>query len=171
MPVNSVTYTRAETRLGPIWLAASDRGLCTIGLGDGQPESFLSWLHRRAGSEVDCSISPLLLVCLTQIREYLDGVRRKFDLPLDIVGTAFQKEVWEQAAQIGYAQTISYGDLARRIDRPRAVRAVGAALGANPLPIVIPCHRIIGSDGSLVGYAGGLEIKEALLRMERARAV
>jgi len=111
------------------------------------------------------------LVCLTQIREYLDGVRRNFDLPLDIVGTAFQKEVWEQAAQIEYAQTISYGDLARRIDRPRAVRAVGAALGANPLPIVIPCHRIIGSDGSLVGYAGGLEIKEALLRMERARAV
>ncbi|HEY7820624.1 MAG TPA: methylated-DNA--[protein]-cysteine S-methyltransferase, partial [Vicinamibacteria bacterium] len=93
-----------------------------------------------------------------QLVEYLTGKRRVFDLPLRLDGTEFQKEVWKAVALIPFGRTTSYGDLARLVGRPKASRAVGAANGANPIPIVIPCHRVIGSDGSLTGYGGGLDL-------------
>lgn len=102
-----------------------------------------------------------------QLREYFDGHRRDFDLPLASDGTAFQRRVWEQLRRIPYGETLSYGALARRIGKPTASRAVGAANGKNPLAIVVPCHRVIGADGTLTGYGGGLPIKEALLALER----
>ena len=101
-----------------------------------------------------------------QLREYFDGTRRTFDLALAPTGTAFQREVLDALATIPYGETRSYADIARQIGRPRAVRAVGAANGRNPLPIVIPCHRVIGSDRSLTGFGGGLEIKQYLLDLE-----
>ncbi len=104
---------------------------------------------------------------LHQLREYLIGARRMFDLPLDVRGTAFQKDVWNALCGIPYGTTVSYGEIAAQIDRPRAVRAVGQAVGANPVPIVIPCHRVIGHDGHLVGFGGGLPLKERLLSLER----
>lgn len=103
-----------------------------------------------------------------QLREYFRGRRTEFDLPLELEGTPFQRAVWRGLQEIPYGQTISYGELARRIGNPKASRAVGAANHCNPVPIVIPCHRVIGSNGKLVGFGGGLPVKEALLELETA---
>ena len=102
-----------------------------------------------------------------QLEEYFAGGRRTFDVVLAPPGTAFQQRVWDELQRIDYGQTISYAELAARIGRPTAIRAAGAANGANPISILIPCHRVIGSDGSLTGYGGGLEAKRALLDLER----
>ena len=104
-----------------------------------------------------------------QLEAYFSGALKTFDLPLRPVGTAFQREVWSTLARIPYGQTWSYGDVARRIGKPQAVRAVGAANGRNPIPIVLPCHRVIGADGSLTGFGGGLPAKQFLLALEGAR--
>jgi methylated-DNA-[protein]-cysteine S-methyltransferase len=102
-----------------------------------------------------------------QLRDYLAGRRRDFDLPVHLAVTPFQSKVLHEVKKIPYGETRSYGELARRIGNPRAARAVGGAMHANPLPLVIPCHRVIGADGSLVGFGGGLEVKASLLEMER----
>ena len=102
-----------------------------------------------------------------QLREYFAGQRTAFELPLAPDGTTFQKRVWRELQEIPYGETISYGELARRAGNAKASRAVGAANGANPIPIVIPCHRVIGANGKLTGFGGGLPIKEALLALER----
>ncbi len=103
-----------------------------------------------------------------QLEEYFAGGRRTFDLPLAPRGTAFQLEVWEALADIPYGETVTYGELARRVGRPAAVRAVGQANGANPLPIVYPCHRVVAAGGRLGGYGGGLDVKRQLLALEGA---
>jgi methylated-DNA-[protein]-cysteine S-methyltransferase len=103
-----------------------------------------------------------------QLADYFAGSRSDFDLELGLQGTDFQKRVWEEVRLIPHGETVSYGEIARRLGDPGTVRAVGAANGANPVPIVIPCHRVIGSDGSLVGYGGGVNVKAALLRHEGA---
>ena len=104
---------------------------------------------------------------LVQLHEYLRGNRRTFDLPLDLRGTPFQVSVWHALAEIPFGETASYGAIAEQVGRPRAVRAVGQAVGANPVAIVLPCHRVIGSSGNLTGYAGGLPLKERLLALEK----
>jgi methylated-DNA-[protein]-cysteine S-methyltransferase len=109
---------------------------------------------------------PALEACAVQLQAYFAGTLDHFDLPLAPKGTDFQRAVWAQLSAIPYGELRSYGDIARAIDRPRAVRAVGAANGRNPLPIVVPCHRVIGSDGSLTGFAGGLAMKRQLLEIE-----
>lgn len=111
---------------------------------------------------------PALAACARQLGEYFTRRRRQFDLPLAAAGTAFQQSVWQALAAIPYGELRSYRDIARVIGKPAAVRAVGAANGRNPLPIVVPCHRVIGSNGSLTGFAGGLEIKTYLLELEGA---
>jgi methylated-DNA-[protein]-cysteine S-methyltransferase len=103
-----------------------------------------------------------------QLEEYFAGRRREFDVPLAPVGTAFQQRVWDELQRVEYGRTISYAELAARIGRPTAIRAAGAANGRNPISILIPCHRVIGSSGSLTGYSGGLEAKRLLLELERA---
>jgi len=107
---------------------------------------------------------------IRQLGEYFAGERRRFELPLAPRGTDFQRRVWRALTEIPYGRTISYGELARRIGNPSASRAVGLANGANPLPIVVPCHRVIGADGSLTGFGGGLPIKRKLLALEGAGA-
>jgi methylated-DNA-[protein]-cysteine S-methyltransferase len=104
-----------------------------------------------------------------QLKEYFSGNRKHFDLPLEIEGTKFQRRVWNELLKIPYGRTISYKELAVRLGDEKVIRAAASANGANPLPIVIPCHRVIGSDGSLIGYGGGLEIKEKLLILEGSR--
>ncbi len=104
----------------------------------------------------------------TQLYQYFAGERQHFELPLHPIGTPFQLAVWQELGRIPYGVTISYGELARRIGKPQAMRAVGAANGRNPLPIVLPCHRVIGADGSLTGFGGGLPIKRQLLNLEQA---
>jgi O-6-methylguanine DNA methyltransferase len=105
---------------------------------------------------------------VSQLRDYFSGSRRGFDLPLDVRGTVFQRSVWSQVIRIPYGAIATYGDIAQLVGKRKASRAVGAALGANPLPIVVPCHRVIGAGGSLTGFGAGLDVKEALLRLEGA---
>jgi len=112
------------------------------------------------------SKDPKIKNIFTQLKEYFNRQRKEFNLPLDIIGTDFQKKVWKELQKIPYGKTISYNALAIRLGDKKSVRAAGAANGANPLPIVIPCHRVIGSDGNLVGYGGGLEVKKKLLELE-----
>lgn len=114
------------------------------------------------------STDPYLFGIFNQLKEYFDGTRKKFDVPLDVEGTEFQKRVWKGLQKIPYGKTISYKTLSEKLGDVKAVRAVGKANGQNPIAIVIPCHRVIGSDGSLVGYASGLAIKEKLLHLEGA---
>jgi O-6-methylguanine DNA methyltransferase len=112
---------------------------------------------------------PYMFNVYTQLTEHFSGERRHFDLPLEIEGTEFQKRVWNELLNIPYGRTISYKELAVRLGDEKVIRAAASANGANPLPVVIPCHRVIGSDGSLIGYGGGLEIKEKLLVLEGSR--
>ncbi|MGA2722522.1 MAG: methylated-DNA--[protein]-cysteine S-methyltransferase [Bryobacteraceae bacterium] len=112
--------------------------------------------------------NPMLLEAARQLRAYFAGALREFRLPLDLQGTGFQQQVWRQVAAIPYGETRSYLQISTAVGSPRAVRAVGAANGANPVPIVIPCHRVIGANGKLVGYGGGLALKKRLLELEGA---
>ncbi|RLQ22204.1 methylated-DNA--[protein]-cysteine S-methyltransferase [Seongchinamella sediminis] len=138
-------------------------------VSDGQHLTAIEWQNLQpaepAGEE---RRDPVLAACARQLGEYFAGERRNFDLPLSAAGTAFQRSVWAALATIPYGELRSYRDIACALDKPKAVRAVGAANGRNPLPIVVPCHRVIGSDGSLTGFAGGLEAKKILLRLEGA---
>jgi len=113
------------------------------------------------------SVTPILERACQQLDEYFSGSRKEFDIPLSMVGTPFQHSVWQELLTIPYAQTTSYQQIAKAIGRPKAVRAVGAANGRNPIAIIVPCHRVIGADGSLTGYGGGLWRKEWLLAHER----
>jgi methylated-DNA-[protein]-cysteine S-methyltransferase len=115
--------------------------------------------------------NPLLLEATRQLRDYFAGNRRDFDLPLDMQGTPFQKRIWDELLRIPYGETRSYMQVAVAVGAPQAVRAVGAANGANPVPIVVPCHRVIGSSGKLTGYGGGLPLKKRLLELEGALAM
>ncbi|MBV7540450.1 methylated-DNA--[protein]-cysteine S-methyltransferase [Acidovorax sp. sic0104] len=156
---------RATTALGPVRLAASPEGLCGVWF-EGQRHEPTHWLHgERAWAEA--AGHTLLQEAAGQLQQYLQGVRDGFDLPLDLSGgTGFQQEVWRALLAIGRGGTTSYGRLSQQLGRPLAVRAVGAAVGRNPLSVVVPCHRVLGADGSLTGYAGGLERKTALLVLE-----
>ncbi|AOG24853.1 methylated-DNA--[protein]-cysteine S-methyltransferase [Acidovorax sp. RAC01] len=163
----STVQTRIATRLGPVRLAASPMGLAGLWF-EGQrhePQAHLqgplAWEHAPD--------HPLLLQAAAQLGDYLAGTRTAFDLPLDLSsGTPFQQEVWRALLAVGRGTTTSYGALGRQLARPLAMRAVGAAVGRNPLSIVVPCHRVIGSGGALTGYAGGLDRKTALLTLEGA---
>jgi len=111
---------------------------------------------------------PVLEAAAEQLREYFAGERTAFDLPLTLDGTPFQQQAWRALADIPYGETVSYGEQARRIGKPEAIRAIGAANGRNPIAIVLPCHRVIGADGSLTGFGGGLETKRRLLDLEQS---
>ena len=112
---------------------------------------------------------PLLLETENQLEEYFTGIRKSFDLPLNPIGTDFQKKVWTELQLISYGNTTTYGDIAERIGSPQSARAIGAANGKNPLSIIVPCHRVIGSDGDLTGFAGGIASKEKLLSIEKIK--
>ena len=161
-------WATIRSRIGTIRVAATQRGVCKIALGKEIALDFYRWLERHVGQAPrKPARSGIVVLALDQIAEYLDGRRREFDLPLDVRGTDFQRRVWAAVAAIPYGETRTYAEIARAMGRPAAVRAVGAANGANPLPLVVPCHRVIGSDGSLTGYGGGLAVKQKLLEMEK----
>lgn len=155
-----VHFDFVDTPLGRLRLLAVRDGLIGIGF-DGDryaPPHNPAWVHDPA--------LPALRKAAAQLTAYFAGERRPFDLPLAPAGTAFQHAVWKAIATVRAGETISYAELARRAGHPGSARAVGAATGRNPIAIVVPCHRIIGSDGSLTGYAGGLDRKRALLALE-----
>lgn len=162
----STVQARTDTSLGTVRLAASPAGLCGLWF-DGQRH--LPTLLDGPLAWPEAPEHPVLRQAAEQLGQYLRGERAHFDLPLDLTGgTPFQQAVWQALLRIPSGQTTSYGALGRHIGKPAAVRAVGAAVGRNPLSLVVPCHRVLGQDGGLTGYAGGLERKAALLRLEGA---
>jgi methylated-DNA-[protein]-cysteine S-methyltransferase len=161
MKIAVAACTQYESPLGTMLLAATDRGLAGIW--------FVGQRHGpdSTGWPVDAS-HPVLREAIAQLASYFAGERTSFDLPLDLQGgTAFQQDVWQALLAIPSGGTTSYAALARTLGRPQAARAVGAAVGRNPVSIVVPCHRVLGTGGSLTGYAGGIERKTALLRLEQ----
>ena len=157
-----VRYDVTESPVGDLFLASTDRGLCRISYRvEGQDEE----LARVHGLRV-------LRMPLDQVRreldEYFEGRRHEFDLPLDLRVAPFHEAVLHELARVPYGRTETYGALAAKVGRPKAARAVGTVMNRNPIPIVLPCHRIVGANGSLTGYAGGLHVKRALLELEGA---
>ncbi len=165
----TISITRINgTPIGDILIAQSSRGLCRLQFGRVSERKFMAELADRFGSGVSFETRRLPIVEM-QLRKYLAGKATSFTLEVDLRKlTAFQRRVLRQAMKIPYGKTVTYGELAARVGNPAAYRAVGGALGANPVPIVIPCHRVIASDGSLGGFGGGLAYKKKLLALERA---
>jgi methylated-DNA-[protein]-cysteine S-methyltransferase len=162
-PLVMIAYTTIESPVGPLLLAGDERGLLRVSfgamsVGGGKREKFPKdgWTEDAApfGETI------------RQLRAYFSGRLQTFDVPLALIGTEFQVRVWQTLRSIPYGETISYLELAKRIGNAKAVRAVGLANGANPIPIIVPCHRVIGSNGSLTGFGGGLENKAKLLALE-----
>ena len=164
MTAETVTFSRGtlQAPFGMLTVVASERGVRYITFEeDAHPKSYVG-MH-----VVDDLSQPVVAETLKQLREYLDGSRTAFDVPLDLVGTEFQVEAWNALAKIPYAGTVSYAQQAASIGRPKATRAIGSANGRNPVVIVLPCHRVVGADGSLTGFGGGLHVKSWLLDLEK----
>jgi len=155
----SSTY---ESHVGMLTLVAGEEGLRAVIWPDGRLDRV-----GLAGETHTPGDAPVLDATARELDEYFAGTRTTFDVPLDLHGTSFQLAAWRALAEIPYGETRTYGQQASRIGRPAAVRAIGAANGRNPVSIVLPCHRVIGSNGSLVGFGGGLEVKAALLELEQ----
>jgi methylated-DNA-[protein]-cysteine S-methyltransferase len=145
----------SATPIGDLLLVADDDGLLRIEFPPASPPDGVARDDRRLASVI------------RQLGEYFSGARKTFDLPISLRGTPFQLEVWYSLLRIPYGTTRTYAEIAKSIGRPKATRAVGAANGANPIPIIVPCHRVIGSDGSLTGFGGGIDVKRWLLDFER----
>ena len=158
----SLVYKCIQSPVGKLKLVASREGLVAILWGRDSP----SKVDVELGEMRNDERNPVLLETERQLNGYFAGRRREFSLRLDMRGTRFQKDVWEALLAIPYGETRSYGQIAKLIGRPSASRAVGAANGQNPIPIVVPCHRVIGSTGKLTGFGGGLDVKEKLLGIE-----
>ncbi len=153
-------FKAVDSPVGALTLVASDKGLTAILWENDDPDRVrLNPMTEEAGH-------PVLVAAERQLAEYFAGARKAFDLPLDFQGTEFQKQVWAALLTIPFGETRSYAEIARAIGRPTACRAVGAANGKNPISIVAPCHRVIGANGALTGFAGGLKAKEYLLGLE-----
>jgi methylated-DNA-[protein]-cysteine S-methyltransferase len=159
--MNELRQRELATPIGTLTLVASRTGLTNILFATESPGD----ANLPADLPTDES-DPTLALAVLQLEEYFAGERTEFDLPLDLRGTEFQQEAWLALADVPYGATASYGAQAEAIGRPGAARAVGAANGQNPIPIVLPCHRIVGADGSLTGFGGGLDVKQRLLDLE-----
>ena len=155
-----IRYTRIRTPLGTLLATAEGDTLTGLYFEGGRhaPEASNEWTEDPS--------SPPLAACAKQVADYLEGKRTDFRLPLAPTGTTFQQRVWKEIARIPYGKTITYAELAKRAGSPGSARAAGAATGRNPLSIIVPCHRVVGTSGSLTGYAGGLDRKARLLRLE-----
>ncbi len=163
---DTLVTTTIDTPVGPLTLQAGTRGLRRVMWLGEHAERLADDAHAAGGRNP--AAEAVLAAAVTQLREYFAGTRHEFDLPLDPVGTPFQQQVWQVLRGIPYGETISYGEQARRLGDVRKSRAVGAANGKNPLGIIVPCHRVVGSDGKLTGFAGGLENKAWLLQLEQS---
>jgi methylated-DNA-[protein]-cysteine S-methyltransferase len=161
MAESVIYFSRVLSPVGPLLLAATQKGLRCLQFDCGK-------MPHPAKDEVWIESHDHLLPYVQEIKAYFRGELREFTCQLDLIGTPFQKDCWEALLKIQYGQTCSYGDIARKIGRPQAFRAVGMANHDNPVAIIVPCHRVLGANGTLTGYGGGLSIKEKLLRLEGA---
>ncbi len=161
----TIWWNALATPFGDLGFASSNQGLLTLLFPNAIDERDEVIARLAPGSRVAPGTGQNH-AAIRQVEEYLAGERRSFDIPLDQRGTDFQKSVWRAVYAVPWGETVSYGEIARSIGKPEAVRAVGAANGANPHPIIVPCHRVIGADGSLTGFGGGLPLKRRLLTLE-----
>ncbi len=168
MKVETIWYTMMESPIGPLLLAATDKGICFIEFGAEETSlaGLQHWCRKRQISSSPVQDDGKLAEAKKQLEEYFAGKRQSFTVTLDLHGTPFQKTVWQQLTQIPFGEVRSYKDVAIAIGASKAVRAIGGANNQNPIPIIIPCHRVIGSNKALVGYGGGIWIKEHLLTHE-----
>lgn len=162
----TVSRTELDSPIGPLALYGTTEGLMAIVFPRHSRAAVEAWLDRVIGQARIVDDGEVHEAAIGQLEEYFAGRRRDFDLDLDVRGTAFQKRVWDAVRAVPYGQTRSYRDVAVAVGKPTATRAVGAANGANPLPLIVPCHRVIGSSGGLHGYGGGLDVKAKLLALE-----
>lgn len=162
--MNSVRYTVQESSLGPLFLRAQGGKLSGLFFAD-QPHGKLENVDWVRDDELE-----LFTRTIREVEEFAAGERQEFNVEKSAAGTCFQLQVWQEIAAIPYGETVTYGEIARRVGSPAAVRAVGTAAGRNPLCLIVPCHRVIGSSGELTGYAGGIERKRRLLELERTAA-
>jgi methylated-DNA-[protein]-cysteine S-methyltransferase len=167
-PGETVYWSALQHGDWTLYLAATERGLCSLTLPNVTYESMAHWIAKHIPGAQLVEDTERTAPYRQQLSEYLDGRRVSFDCPLDLRGTPFQVATWRALLTIPYGETRSYSEIAAAIELPKAVRAVGAANGANPVPIIVPCHRVIGKNGALTGYGGGLPIKERLLQLERS---
>lgn len=166
--VQKVYCTSFDARIGHIYVASTDDGVCKISVPRETRKDFFRWLEDKFELDAVVDNKSRNKDVIDQLIRYFNGKLAKFSCPVDLVGTPFQVRVWKELAKIPYGSTLSYGQLAKRVGVPKGFQAIGRAVGANPVPIIIPCHRVVGSDGSLVGYSAGVKTKEFLLRLEGA---
>jgi methylated-DNA-[protein]-cysteine S-methyltransferase len=166
--MSKVYCTSFDSKIGHLYIASTEKGLCKISIPKESKKDFFDWLSLHFDDEDVVDNKSRNKDVIDQLTRYFNGKLAKFSVPLDQIGTSFQLRVWRELLKIPYGTTITYKQLARRAGVPRGFRAVGTANGANPLPIVVPCHRVIGHDGSLGGYSAGVKTKEFLLRLEGA---
>lgn len=163
---DQVTVGTVETPWGAFGAVITKQGLARLTFPDEPFERCWTWVRQWAAEGGEATDGEALVTLGDELTAYLRGDLRRFSIPLDPRGTAFQRQVWDALGAIPYGETRSYAWVAARIGRPAAVRAVGLANGANPVPVLVPCHRVIGSNGALTGYGGGLGLKARLLRLE-----
>ena len=166
--MRTVSWTSFDSNIGTIYLASTSRGVCKITIPAGGKRDFMQWLSRTFASAEIVESQSRNRQIINEINRYLDRKLVTFNARLDLIGTDFQKRVWKELMKVRYGQTTTYSHLAKIIGSAGAAQAVGRANGDNPLPIVIPCHRVLGSDEGLCGYAAGIKTKEFLLRLEGA---
>ena len=160
-----VYWTRMKHGTWQLHIAATDAGICYIGSNNAAFEEMAEWANRKF-TQIEW-INDFSFFELDNLIDYLEGRRITIEMPIDLYGTDFQMRVWEQLKAIPYGETVSYAEIAQRLGKPTAVRAVGGAIGANPVLFIIPCHRVIAKNGKLTGFRAGLSMKESLLRLER----
>ena len=163
-----VYCTTFYSKIGHIYIASTDKGVCKISIPKESKKDFFDWLSIHFDDDDVVENKSRNKEAIDQLNRYFNGKLAKFSAPVDQIGTTFQLRVWKELLRIPYGTTITYKQLARRVGVPRGFRAVGTANGSNPLPIVVPCHRVVGHDGSLAGYSAGVKTKEFLLRLEGA---
>jgi methylated-DNA-[protein]-cysteine S-methyltransferase len=167
--MNEVNIQRHQTEIGELVLGSLGGKLCLLGFGDREMRRAVDdQIRKKLDAKFIEQSDKVLEQTMKQVDEYLSGKRKEFDVPLLILGTDFQRRVWQALTKVPYGATSTYGQIAEDIGSPRAVRAVGNASSLNPISIIVPCHRIIGGDGGLVGYGGGLSVKRRLLELERS---
>ena len=166
--ITKVYCTSFDSRIGRIYVASTDEGVCKISVPKETRKDFFDWLKQHFDVDAIIDNRSRNKDVIDQLTRYFNGKLAKFTCPIDLMGTPFQVRVWKELTKIQYGSTITYKSLSKRASAPKAFQAVGRANGANPLPIIIPCHRVLGSNGALVGYSCGIKTKEFLLRLEGA---
>jgi len=163
-----VFCTSFDSKIGLIYIASTEKGVCKVSVPRQTKKDFLKWLHDHFDDDDVSDNKSRNKEVIDQLNRYFNGKLAKFTCPVDPIGTPFQVRVWKELTKIPYGTTISYKQLAKRIGTSKGFQAVGRANATNPVPIIVPCHRVIGTHGSLVGYASGIKTKEFLLKLEGA---